>query len=93
MPVVNMDELRTTLENDSKAYLSIPDPTGKVATDQTGCFPIRSSLGHQYIMVAYIHNVNVITAIPIKNRSEHSLVDAYSKLYNNLKASGLAPKL
>ena len=73
--------------------LDIPEPFGKVATDQTGRFPILSSLGHQYIMVAYVHDTNEITAIPIKNRSEFSLVDAYSKLYANLKASGLAPKL
>ena len=44
-------------------------------------------------MVAYVHDANAITAILIKNRSERSLVDAYSKLYDNLKASGLAPKL
>ena len=44
-------------------------------------------------MVAYVHYVNAITAIPIKIRSERSLVNTYSKLYDNLKASGLAPKL
>ena len=40
-----------------------------------------------------MRDANAITATPIKNRSEQSLVEAYTMLYNNLKASGLSPKL
>ena len=38
----------------------------KVATDQTGRFPVKSSQGNQYIMVAYVQDANVILAMPIK---------------------------
>ena len=64
---------------------------GAVATDQTGRFPVRSSKGNQYIMVAYVRDANAILAIPIKNRSETTLVAAYSTLYEDLTNKGLQP--
>ena len=42
------------------------EPTGAVATDQTGQFPICSSRGNQYLMVAYVRDANGILAVPIK---------------------------
>ena len=69
------------------------DPKGLVATDQTGRFPIRSSRGNQYIMVAYVRDANAIIAIPIKNRNENSLVNAYKTLHDNLNERGLKPKM
>ena len=69
------------------------EPTGIVATDQTGRFPVRSSRGNQYLMVAYIRDANAIIAIPIKNRSESSLLAAYSSLYDQLTSAGLKPTL
>ena len=55
-------------------------PTSKVATDQTGRFPVKSSRGNQYIMVAYVHDANAILVRPIKNQSQHSLVNAYNRI-------------
>ena len=69
--------------------IDLDKSTGKVATDQTGRFPVKSSRGNQYLMVAYIHNANAIMAIPIKNQSEQSLVDGYKEIYNKLTTSGL----
>ena len=73
--------------------IDLPDPTGKVATDQTGRFPVRSSQGYLYIMVAYVHDSNAILAIPLCNRSEHSLIDAYREMYQRLTSQGLQPQL
>ena len=67
-------------------------PTRVVATDQTGCYPIRSSKGNQYIIVAYIRDAKVILAVLIINRSEATLVEAYSTIYDQLKTAGLQPK-
>ena len=67
--------------------------TGIVATDQTGKFPTRSSQGNQYLMVAYIQDANAILAIPLKNRSKTSIVNAYSSIYDKLTATGLKPKV
>ena len=60
------------------------EETGKIATDQTGRFPQRSSLGNLYVMVAYIRDANAIVAIPIKNRAEATLVSAYNIIYQGL---------
>ena len=73
--------------------LDLPCPTGKVATDQTGRFPVRSSRGYQYIMVAYVHDSNSIHAVPLRNRAERSLIDAYADLYQQLTSKGLQPRL
>ena len=69
------------------------DVTGEIATDQTGKFPVKSSKGNQYIMVAYVRDPNVIMAQPIKNRTEKELVNGYSTLYERLKQKGLTPLL
>ena len=67
------------------------EPTGAVATDQTGRFPVRSSRGNQYLMVAYVRDANAILAVPIKNRNESSLVDAYNTIYAKLTDAGVKP--
>ena len=67
------------------------EPSGTVATDQTGRFPVRSSRGNQYLMVAYVRDANAILAVPIKNRNESSLVEAYNQIYDKLSFAGLKP--
>ena len=73
--------------------IDIYEPIGKVATDQTGRFPVKSSQGNQYIMVAYIHDANATHAIPVKTRSEQSLIDGYTTIYKKLTSSGFTPQL
>ena len=73
--------------------LELPCPTGKVATDQTGCFPTRSIHGYQYLMIAYTHDSNAILAVPLQNRAEHLLIDTYANLYQQLTSQGLQPHL
>ena len=68
-------------------------PTGCVATDQTGRFPVRSSEGNVYIMVAYVRDVNSILAEPMKNRAETTIVATYEKIYEALLQRGLKPVL
>ena len=68
-------------------------PTGIVASDQTGQYPVHSSKCSQYRMVAHVQDSNAIMAVPIKNRSETSLVDAYKNIYDNLTTAGLKPNL
>ncbi len=56
--------------------------TGKMHSDQTGCFPTTSSKGNQYIMVLVEVDGNYIDAEPMKkNRRFHnkSLPDIMDK--------------
>ena len=67
--------------------------TGIIATDQTGRFPVRVSSGNQYLMVVHVRDPNVILAIPIKNRSQTSLMQAYEMLYDRITTKGFTPML
>ena len=67
--------------------------TGKNYTDQTGRFPVTSSKGSKYVMVAYNYDCNAILAEPIQSRSEASLVRAHQKIHAHLSERGLKPKL
>jgi hypothetical protein len=74
-------------------YATAIQETGKICTDQTGCFPITSSHGNKYIMVLYDYDSNVILAEPLKSRSELKMVQGYSKLHGPLTEHGLKPIL
>jgi len=44
-------------------------------------------------LVAYVHNANIILALPISNRSEKSLLAVITALYEKLAVSGLFPTI
>ena len=50
------------------------------AADLTGRFPYRSSRGHQYVMIMYHWDCNVIWGQPLKKRSVGDIVEAYNIL-------------
>ena len=62
-------------------------------TDKTSQFPVRSSRGFKYIMVAYDHDSNKIHAKPKKNCSGPELLKSYTEIHNLLSERGLAPKM
>ena len=49
------------------ATICYNEPTGKLYTDLTGRFPVQSSRGHKYILVAYNFDSNSIHVKPLKN--------------------------
>ena len=75
------------------AFLKSIEVTGNISTDQTGRFPVTSSRGSKYRIVLYDHDSNAIIAEPLKLRSEHELIRAYSALHTHLSNRGLAPQV
>ena len=65
--------------------------TGKIATDKTGRFPVTTSRSSKYIMVLYDHGSNTILTKPMKSRSDHKLIRAYSALHSNMTERSLFP--
>ena len=61
--------------------------------DQTGRFPVTSSKGNKYILVAYHYDSNTIHAEPPKTRSGLDLKKAYKKLHSLLIKRGMKPHL
>ena len=59
-------------------------------TDLTGRFPMRSSQGNQYVMVAYHYDANLIYGKAIKDRKAATLTDAWEHLHAIFSRAGAA---
>ena len=69
--------------NHKDVYLRTYDATKKqMYSDQTGKFPIPSSNGHKYIMVAVELDGNFIDAEPVQSQKAKALTEAYQKIFN-----------
>eukprot|EP00957_Ditylum_brightwellii_P119507 9118007-Ditylum_brightwellii.AAC.1 len=66
--------------------------TGKTYADLTGCFPVTSTSGNNYILVLYDYDSNAILAMAMKNRTEGEIIRVYNTLYEHLVGRGLTPK-
>ena len=64
----------------------------KMYTDQTVCFPKKTSRGNQYIMVLVELNSNAILVEGMKDRTSGEMIHAYQHLVDCLKTAGILPK-
>ena len=75
------------------ATISYNQPTGKLYTNLTGRFPVQSSRGHKYILVAYNFDSNSIHVCPLKSCNDSDTIKAYEEIYSMLTQRGLKPQL
>ena len=75
------------------ATISYNQPTGKLYTNLTGRFPVQSSRGNKYILVAYNYDSNSIHVRPLKSRHDSDTIKAYQDIYDMLKQRGHKPQL
>ena len=61
-------------------------------TDLTGRFPMRSSMGNQYILVGYHYDGNCILGHAVKDRKATTLTAAWQLLHSTFAQAGVAPK-
>ena len=59
-------------------------PISKLYTGDTGRFPIHSRSGHQYIMIAYHCDTNMILAVTFKTRNYTYRLKAYNIIMQRL---------
>ena len=69
------------------------EETGKVYTNQTGRFPVRSSAGNKYILVLYDYKSNYIPTEALKTRQDPEILKAYAKIIQYLKDRGFHPRV
>ncbi len=70
-------------------YLRVRDMTKKpMFTDQTGRFPITSSKGNKYLMIACELDGNYIDAEPLKSKTTSDLVSAYQSIFSRWSQTG-----
>ncbi len=61
-------------------------------SDQTGQFPMCLQSGNKYIMVLVEINSNAILVVPMKNRKDAEMIQAYNALLLRLKRAGIITK-
>ena len=80
------------IEQTHQLFLKVTECSRKIYTDHTGRFPVTSSCGYKYIMIAYNYNSNNILAEPIKSRTSLHIKNAYQTMSKLLCSRGLTPK-
>ena len=77
----------------NQLFLNVTEFSNKIYTDQTGRFPVTSSRGYKYIMVAYDYDSNNIIAEPVKSRTGVHIKEAYHNIRQLLCNRGLQPSM
>jgi hypothetical protein len=67
--------------------------TGAIYTDITGALPARSFKSMQYMLIAYINNLNAIIMRAMPSCTNASMVQAFTKVISILKSDGYHPAL
>jgi hypothetical protein len=73
--------------------MTLAEVDGQLFTDQTGCFPVMSNHGNNYIVIFYVVDANYIKSYPIKSRHRTELLKAYTDVYQYLRIQGYRPQL
>ena len=61
-------------ERENLISIKLVELEQKIHTDQTGRFPVTSSLGNKYVLVLFDADTNAILAEPLRDRSQEHLV-------------------
>ena len=74
-------------EKSNEVFIKITDMTGKIYTNQTGCFPITLSHGYKYLvdMYDYDYDSNTIHVECLKSRKGDALLEACRKIHDLLR--------
>jgi hypothetical protein len=67
--------------------------SGVIYNDLTGNFPFMSINGSVYFFVMYHYKTNAILVKAIQNLDDHSIYEAYKKVFETLEAKGYKPKM
>jgi hypothetical protein len=92
-PVEYVPTTDTTLDTKNYLVYTVLFDQGRLYTDLTGKFPVRSSKGNSYVMVFYIYYCNYVKFIPMKSRLASEWGNAYDHIHQELIAKGFKPKL
>ena len=76
-----------------KVFLKVTDFSRRIYTDQTGRFPVTSSRGYKYMIIAYDLDSNNILSETLESRTGLHIRDAYPKNRNLLCSRGLKPQM
>ena len=92
LPPLDPDPPQETNNQQTQCLLATIEQTGKIYTNQTGCFPVTSSHGIQYVLVLYDYDSNTILTEQLKNREGTEILRGYEKLHTYLVSKGFRPR-
>jgi hypothetical protein len=92
-PIEKQQTPDTDLGTNTHLVYAVVVDQGRLYTDLTGKFPVRSSKRNSYVMVCYIYDCNYVKVIPMKSRSASEWVKAYDSVHQELTVKGFKPKL
>ena len=75
------------------AIIDPSTPTGRTYSDLTGCFPVQSNRGANYILVVYEYDSNAILVRPLRNRTAPEIKSVFQNVVHYLTVRGLRPRL
>jgi hypothetical protein len=89
------DEAVTPASEGPKTHLvyAVVLDQGKLYTDLTGRFPVRSSKCSWYLMVCYLYDSKYIKVFLTKSRSKSEWVKSYELIHQEMTSKGFQPKL
>ena len=94
VPITTQQELPEILtKQTNQLFLKVTKFPNKIYTDKTGRFPVTSSQGYKYIMIAYDYDSNNILAEPLKSSTSLHIKNAYHKMRKLLCSRGRTPKM
>jgi hypothetical protein len=62
-------------------------------TDDTGAFLVHSFRNMQYVLIAYIYDLNAILVRAMPSRNDGAMIAAFTNILTNLNACGYIPTL
>ena len=66
---------------------------GTVYTDTSGALPALSLDGHQYYIVAYHYNNNIIEVQEVSDLKDETIVETVQKIFDKMEENGHKPLL
>eukprot|EP01034_Spumella_vulgaris_P038071 gene38071-46978_t len=93
-PAVSVSQSSPPPRGPSRVFtkiLSVPDPTGRRASDLTGRFPVASKRGNQYILIMFCEDFNYIRPEPLRLRDQVDYVKAYASGDEFFRSHGVIP--
>jgi hypothetical protein len=92
-PIEKQPAPDTDLGTKTHLVYTVAVDQGKLYTDLTGKFPVRSRKGNSYGMVYFVYDCNNVKVIPMKSRSASEWVKAYDAVHQELTVKVFKPKL
>ena len=77
-------QICTAIDNEVFCFAALMDANNNtIYSNLAGRFPVWSSVGHQYIFIAYVYTINAILMKPMKGMNDGNMIAAFKEIYKD----------